>query len=142
LAGRFQPEDADGCGGGMMFKDLIAINNIDRKKAIFRAETRYASDDMSIYSLPEVVIVKNDAGRTLFNEFARRLDYREKNAQPIRDGAAFPVYMLRVSLITAGCCFGLWEQFPSLDELAKEIMLDEMKDDFAPFAEELRLTLK
>ena len=111
----------------MVFEDLIAINNIDRKTAVFRAETRYASDDIYIYSSPEVVIVKNDAGRTLFNELARRFDYREKDAQPIRDGAAFPVYMLRVSLITAGCCFGLWEQFPSLDELATELQLPNAK---------------
>ena len=125
-----------------MFEDLIAVNNIDRKKAVFRAETHYASDDINIYSSPEVVIVKNDAGRTLFNELARRLDYREKDAKPIRDGAAFPVYMLRVSLIAAGCRFGLWEQFRSLDELAKEVILDEMKDDFASLAEELRCALK
>jgi hypothetical protein len=125
-----------------MFEDLIVVNNIDRKKAVFRAETRYASDDIRIYLSPEVVIVKNDAGRTLFNELVRRLDYREKDAQPIRDGAAFPVYMLRVSLIAAGCQFGLWAQFPSLDELGKEVILDEMKDDFASLAEELRRALK
>jgi len=126
----------------MRFEDLIAVNNIDRKEAVFRAETRYASDDINIYSSPEVVIVKNDAGRTLFNELVRRFDYREKGAQPIRDGAAFPVYMLRVSHIAAGCHFGIWEQFPSLDELAKEVILDEMKDDFASLAKELRRALK
>jgi hypothetical protein len=126
----------------MMFEDFIDVHNIDRKEAVFRAETRYASDDINIYSSPEVVIVKNEAGRTLFNELARRFDYREKDAQPIRDGVAFPVYMLRVSHVTAGCHFGLWEQFPSLDELAKEVILDEMKDDFASLAEELRRALK
>jgi hypothetical protein len=126
----------------MMFEGLIAVNNIDRKKAVFRAETRYASDENNIYSSPEVVIVKNDAGRILFNELARRLDYGEKDAQPIRNGASLPVYMLRVSLITAGCHFGLWAQFPSLEELAKEVILNEMKDDFASFAEELRRALK
>ena len=125
-----------------MFEDLIAVNNIDRKEAVFRAEARYASDDINIYSSPEVVIVKNDAGRTLFNELVRRFDHREKDAQPIRDGAAFPVYMLRVSYIAAGCHFGLWEQFSSLDELSKEVILDEMKDDFASLAEELRCALK
>ena len=78
----------------MMFAELIAANNIDRKEAVFRAETRYASDDINIYSSPEVVIVKNDAGRTLFNE------------------------------------------------LAKEVILEEMSDDFASLAEELRRALK
>ena len=125
-----------------MFEDLIAVNNIDRKEAVFRAETRYASDNINIYSSPKVVIVKNDAGRILFNELAHRFDYGEKDAQLIRDDAAFPIYMLRVSIIAAGCHFGLWEQFSSLDELAKEVILDEMKDDFASFAEELRRALK
>ncbi len=39
--------------------------------------------------------------------------------------------------LPAGCRFGLWEQFPSLDELAKEVILDEMKDDFASLARKL-----
>ena len=126
----------------MMFEDLIAVSNIDRKKAVFRAETRYASDENNIYSSHEVVIVKNDAGRILFNELARRLDHGEKDAQLIRNGVSLPVYMLRVSLIAAGCHFGLWAQFPSLEALAQEVVLDKMKDDFAAFAEELRRALK
>lgn len=112
---------------------IIDRANIDREKGTFKEDrSRFISNSMEIYCSPEIIIIKNDIGRDLFNQLAAKLlcDYKEKGIRPIGD-VAYPYYVLNMDWITTGCQFGVWEYF---DHQPNEIIdCKSMEDDFEAF---------
>ena len=50
-----------------LLKEFFEIENIDRKKVEFSKNSIYRNDDQIMYLRPELIIVKNENGKILFN---------------------------------------------------------------------------
>ena len=50
-----------------LLKEFFEIENIDRKKVKFSKDSIYRNDDQIMYFRPELIIVKNENGKILFN---------------------------------------------------------------------------
>ena len=109
---------------------------IDRKRASLSKTTKYVSTEYEIYSSPEIIVIKNNYGKILFNEYIKFLDYKEKEIETIKQ-ISYPYYILSLDWITAGCRFGRWEYFQKIDELSKEVNLETMTDDYEEFKDEI-----
>ena len=120
---------------------MLAPENLDRKRVRFAADSCYRAHGAQLYLAPELFIVKTHPGRLLFNAFVRTLGPKEARAHPIRGDPPYPVYVLSCSWINAGHHFGLWEQFPDIVALQREVALRGLVDDFTAMAEEIRAAL-
>lgn len=116
-------------------ESFLEIENIDRKCAEFKSTTSYHSTLDDIYSDPEVIIIKNDHGRVVFNALVKLFDYKEKGVVPITQDINYPYYILTCDWITAGCRFGMWRYFEDIESLQKEVDIDSLQDDFDNFRE-------
>lgn len=116
---------------------IIDIKNIDSKKVIFKERRdRFISNSQDIFSNPELIVIKNDAGKYVFNRLAAYLkhDYKEKGIRIIGD-VKYPYYVLTMDWITCGCRFGIWEYYDAIpDEL---VDIKKMEDDFENFKQRL-----
>ncbi|HSH70832.1 MAG TPA: hypothetical protein VK997_12985 [Deferrisomatales bacterium] len=122
-------------------RQLIAAENIDRKLlAGFTRDTKYHAQG-EIYFSPEVVIIKNKEGRRVFNAWMSSGDFREKGVRQIGDDITYPYYVLSMDWIAAGCRFGIWEHYQSREQLGRQVLLDDMVDDFERLADDLHAAL-
>lgn len=114
------------------------LNNecIDRKKVSLSKTTKYIPTYYEFYLNAEIIIIKNNKGRILFNEFTKFLDYKEKGIHTLKQ-ISYPYYILSLDWITAGCRFGHWEYFQNIDDLSKEVDLETMMDDYKEFKNEI-----
>jgi len=109
---------------------------IDRKKASLSETTKYVSTEYEIYCGAKIIIIKNNNGRILFNEYVKFLDYKEKGVATLKQ-ISYPYYILSLDWITAGCHFGSWEYFQNINDVAKEIDLESMTDDYEELKNEI-----
>lgn len=109
---------------------------IDRKKASLSETTKYVSTEYEIYTGAKIIIIKNNNGRILFNEYVKFLDYKEKGIGTLKQ-ISYPYYLLSLDWITAGCRFGSWEYFQNINDLSKEIDLESMTDDYKELKNEM-----
>jgi len=111
----------------------IDRKNIDRKKPTFKEERdKFVSNPLDIYCCPEIIIIKNDLGKSLFNELVTSLlgDYKEKGLRLVGD-VTYPYYVLTLDWITSGCHFGVWEYY---DHFPNDLFdIEMMEDDFDTF---------
>jgi hypothetical protein len=127
----------------MMKNDFHKILNtflnpkcIDRKKVSLSKTTKYVSTEYEIYCGAKMIIIKNNNGRILFNEYVKFLDYKEKGIAKLKQ-ISYPYYILSLDWITAGCHFGSWEYFQNINDVSKEIDLESMTDDYEELKNEL-----
>ncbi len=121
----------------MINNNLIDRKNIDRKKITFKErQKRFISNSHNIFYDPELIIIKNDSGKYVFNQLAAYLcgDYKEKGIRRI-GGVTYPYYVLTLSLITCGCHFGMWEYYENIPDDFVDI--ETMEDDFENFRQRL-----
>ncbi|MCJ7541934.1 MAG: hypothetical protein MUO88_19975 [Desulfobacterales bacterium] len=110
--------------------------SIDRKKVSLSETTKYVSTEYEIYTGAEIIIIKNNNGRILFNEYVKFLDYKEKGIGTLKQ-ISYPYYILSLDWITAGCHFGQWEYFQNINDLSKEIDLESMTDNYEDLKNEM-----
>jgi hypothetical protein len=131
---------------GITAEDCLNIENIDRKKVNFTAGSIYLKDKQTPCYLPELIIIKNEKGKILFNKIAHRLKKagaaKEKNIELIEGRIEFPYYVLSMDVISCGLRWGRWEHYGNNSSaLAEEIELDNMMDDFISFKDEIECLL-
>jgi len=73
---------------------------IDRKKVSLSKTTKYVSTEYEIYCGAKMIIIKNNNGRILFNEYVKFLDYKEKGVAKLQQ-ISYPYYILSLDWITA-----------------------------------------
>jgi hypothetical protein len=116
-----------------MADPIIDRKNIDRNKTTLKeGRDRFVSNSLDTYCCPEIIIIKNEIGKDLFNMLATTLlgDYKEKGLRIIGD-VTYPYYVLTMDWITSGCHFGVWEYFDHIpDDL---IDTEKMESDFEGF---------
>lgn len=116
---------------------IIDIKNIDSKKITFKERRdRFISNSQDIFFSPELIVIKNDAGKYVFNRLAAYLktDYKEKGIRIISD-VKYPYYVLTMDWITCGCRFGIWEYY---DDIPDDLVdIKKMEDDFENFKQRL-----
>jgi len=54
-------------------KEFFEIENIDRKKVKFSKDSTFLNNDQISYFSPELIIVKNENGKILFNRIVDQL---------------------------------------------------------------------
>lgn len=118
-------------------KSSLVIENIDRKKCVFHNTSRFVTTSSDVYSDPEVIIIKTEAGRVLFNRMIRLFDYKEKGVKPIARNVVYPHYVFTCDCITMGCRFGIWEFHVDIESLANDVNIDNWQDDFSAFQNQL-----
>ena len=119
-------------------RNLIKYENIDRKKVDFQIKTRFVSNDRELFVDPEVIIIKNESGKRLFDCLVEKLklNYREKEITLLKN-IKYPYYILTMDWITCGCRFGNWGYYQKLEDMDKEIDTNNMRDDFNDFEKAL-----
>jgi len=123
-----------------MTDHIIDIKNIDRKKITFKeGQDRFISNSQDIFCSPELIIIKNDIGKYVFNKLATCLrGYKEKGIGIIGD-VTYPYYVLTMDWITCGCHFGIWEYY---DDIPDDLVdIEKMEDDFESFRQRLETLL-
>lgn len=124
-------------------KEFFKIENIDRKKVKFSKNSTYLNNDEISYLLPELIIVKNEYGRILFNRIVDQLNdlinsWREKGIGYIKDNSEFPYFILSMDMITCGIRFGYWAHYGNdTSNLSNEILLGEQQDDYINFKNDI-----
>ena len=121
-----------------LLKEFFEIENIDRKKVKFSKDSIYLNDDQIMYFRPELIIVKNENGKILFNRIVDQLNdlgsWKEKGLDYIEDNSEFPYFILTMDMITCGIRFGLWVDYGNdIPRLSNEILLEELQDDYISF---------
>ena len=126
-----------------MLKEFFKIENIDRKKLKFSKNSTYFNNDGIIYLIPELIIVKNENGRILFNIIVEKLknldnSWREKGIDYIEKTSGFPYFILSMDMITCGIRFGFWVHYGSdISNLSNEILLEEQQADYINFKNDI-----
>ena len=125
-----------------LLKALLKIENIDRKKIKFSKNSTYFNNDDIIYLMPELIIVKNENGRILFNKIVERLKnldgWKEKGLDYIKNSSEFPYFILSMDMITCGIRFGYWVHYGiDISNLSNEILLEEQQDDYNNFKNDI-----
>lgn len=123
-------------------KEYLKIENIDRKKAGFSMDSKYLKADQIDYIEPELIIIKNEYGKIIFNKIMNQLkDFggsKEKGIEYIEDNSKFPYYVISMDMISCGMRWGLWEHYGNdLLKLSKEILMEELQDDYISFNNEI-----
>jgi hypothetical protein len=124
-------------------KEFFKIENIDRKKVKFSKNSTYVNNDEISYLLPELIIVKNENGRILFNRIVDQLNelgnsWREKGIGYIKNNSEFPYFILSMDMITCGIRFGYWAYYGNdTSNLSNEILLEEQQDDYSNFKNDI-----
>ena len=121
-----------------ILKEYFNIENIDRKKVKFSKDSKYFNNDQINYIEPELIIIKNENGKILFNKIVNHLkDFgssKEKGIEYIEDNAEFPYFVISMDMITCGIRFGFWEDYGNdISRLSNEILLEELQDDYISF---------
>ena len=124
-------------------KEFFEIENIDRKKVTFSKDSTYLSNDQISYFSPELIIVKNENGKILFNRIVDQLkndlgSWKEKGMDYIEDNPEFPYFILSMDMITCGTRLGFWEHYGNdISRLSNEILLEDLQDDFIAFKNDI-----
>ncbi len=124
-------------------KEFFEIENIDRKKVEFSKNSIYRNDDQISYFCPELIIVKNENGKILFNKIVDQLkndlgSWKEKGMDYIEDNPEFPYFILSMDMITCGIRFGYWAHYGNdISSLSNEILLEEQQDDYINFKNDI-----
>jgi hypothetical protein len=126
-----------------LLKEFFEIENIDRKKVKFSKDSIYRNDDQIMYFRPELIIVKNENGKILFNRIVDRLkndlgSWKEKGINYIEGKPEFPYFILTMDMITCGIRFGCWARYGNdISSLSNEILLEEQEDDYINFKNDI-----
>jgi hypothetical protein len=126
-----------------LLKEFFEIENIDRKKVEFSKNSIYRNDDQISYFRPELIIVKNENGKILFNRIVNQLkndfgSWKEKGIDYIEGKPEFPYFILTMDMITCGIRFGCWAHYGNdISSLSNEILLEEQKDDYINFKNDI-----
>jgi hypothetical protein len=126
-----------------LLKEFFEIENIDRKKVEFSKDSIYRNDDQIMYLGPELIIVKNENGKILFNRIVDRLkndrlSWKEKGMDYIEDNPEFPYFILTMDMIYCGTRFGCWAHYGNdISRLSNEILLEEQEDDYINFKNDI-----
>ncbi|MDH5407696.1 MAG: hypothetical protein OEY00_03695 [Gammaproteobacteria bacterium] len=118
-------------------ESYINIDNLDRLSCGFQNVGEFVSTADDIYSEPEIIVIKNEQGRMVFNQMVKLFDYKEKGAIALGDDISFPYYVITCDHITAGCRFGVWRYAGNIDSLSESIDTKHMTSDFDNFKEML-----
>ncbi len=122
-------------------------DNIDRKMVEFSENSQFCYNKQSHFYQPEIIIVKNENGKMLFNHLMNLLSdkggYKEKGIECIEDNIQYPYYVLSMDEISCGMRWGLWLHYGNdYSALSKEILIEEMTNDFDNFAIDIRNLFK
>ena len=126
-----------------LLKEFFEIENIDRKKVKFSKDSIYRNDDQIMYLRPELIIVKNENGKILFNRIVDRLkndlrSWKEKGMDYIEDNPEFPYFILTMDMIYCGTRYGYWAHYGNdISRLSNEILLEEQEDDYINFKNDI-----
>ena len=123
-------------------KEYLNIENIDVKKGKFSKDSKYLNNDQLDYIEPELIIIKNEKGKILFNKIIDHLkdigNSKEEGIEYIGDNAEFPYYVISIDMISCGIRWGLWEHYGNdISSLSNEILLEEMQDDYINFKNDI-----
>ena len=123
-------------------KEYFNIKNIDRKKVKFSKDSKYLNNDQINYIEPELIIIKNENGKILFNKIVNHLkdfgNSKEKGIEYIEDNAEFPYFVVSMDMISCGIRWGLWEHYGNdTSSLSNEILLEELQDDYINFKNDI-----
>ena len=111
---------------------LVKIENIDRKRVLFPDGSNNKDDVGKLYCDPEVIIIRNDDGKKVFNELIRYFNYKEQGAEPLGD-IKYPFYILTMTVVTSRLHFGSWKYFANIFDLTEVVRTESMEDDFEEF---------
>ena len=123
-------------------KEYLNIENIDVKIGKFSKDSKYLNNDQLDYIEPELIIIKNEKGKILFNKIIDHLkdigNSKEEGIEYIGDNAEFPYYVISIDMISCGIRWGLWEHYGNdISSLSNEILLEEMQDDYINFKNDI-----
>ena len=118
-------------------------DNIDRKMVEFSENSQFCNDKNSLYYKPEIIIVKNENGKMLFNSLMNLLNnkgrHKENGLKCIEDNIQYPYYVLSMDEISCGIRWGLWLHYGNdYSALSKEILIEEMTNDFDNFVNDIK----
>jgi hypothetical protein len=119
--------------------NLVTKLNIDCKKVRFAMDSPLVGSMEGSCFDPELIIIKNNEGRKIFNKIAKSFDWREKGIRSLPESTQYPCYILSMEVIAAGIRFGDWRMYENLEELAIDIDLDTATDDFKRFKQDVLL---
>ena len=121
---------------------LVTKDSIDCKKVQFKNESPLISSMEGSCLDPQLIIIKNNEGRQVFNKMVESFNWREKGIRFLSEYTEYPCYILTMDVIAAGCRFGEWRLYENSEELAIDIDLDTATDDFERFEQDVLLIFK